>query len=144
MNRLNAAKLLVSGLMTLVVFVVIEYIWEFFLGDVLFPRMAELREHEYLIVGDWDGRNHMLNLLVAFINCTLMIWLYAALRPMFGVGPRNALITSGFALAFILAFMVNNVNLGYVPARLFAMDAINLLLEIPLAMLAGAYIYEYS
>ena len=68
----------------------------------------------------------------------MLIWLYASLRPMFGVGPRTALIASSFMFVFIFAFGLNYTNLGLFPLRLTLLDALNLIIELPLALIAGA------
>jgi hypothetical protein len=74
------------------------------------------------------------------IICT---WLYAAIRPRFGAGPRTALIAS--AIVWLLASVWVNVTsaaLGILPVRLLAITMVWQAIEIPLATLAGAYFYR--
>ena len=72
----------------------------------------------------------------------MLMWLYAALRPMFGVGIRTALITCAFAFTFVAAYVVNQVNLGLYPTWVGLIELIHLALELPLALIAGAQFYE--
>jgi hypothetical protein len=63
---------------------------------------------------------------------------------MFGVGSKTALITSLYWLVFVTAFSINMANLGFYPWRIALVESFYLIIELPLAMLAGAYVYEYE
>ena len=71
-----------------------------------------------------------------------MIWLYASLRPMYGVGVKTALITSAFAVIVTFSLFVNWSNLGILPVRPALIEAVFETIEFPLAMLVGAAVYE--
>lgn len=141
MNRIRLNRLLLAGLSTFLAFVAIELLWESLIsallpGDVLeawtsFPRVSR-----------WTLRHQAINLAIALGNCFMMIWLYASLRPMFGVGARTALIASAFVFVFVMAFELNYVNLGFFTFRLVLIEAVSLLVELPLALAAGAQVYE--
>lgn len=141
MNRIRTGRLLAAGLITLLVFILVEIVWEFIIGAALFPRILEVSRAS-LGLKEWTPTSFAINIGVAAVNSIMMIWLYAALRPMFGVGPRNALITSGFVFAFVLAFSVNTVNIGYYPGLVAMFDMVSLLVELPIAIIAGAAFYE--
>ena len=141
MNRIRTSRLDLAGLVTLLVFILLELLWEGVIGTVLFgDQLAALRISEG--IPDWSFGEHILNLTVALFNCFIMIWLYASLRPMFGVGPRTALIASAFVFAFVFAFYINYANLGYISYRLGLVYAVDLIVELPLALIAGAQVYE--
>ena len=72
----------------------------------------------------------------------MVMWLYAALRPMFGVGPKTALITGAFVLTFISAYAINESNLGIYPLQVTLVQLFYWVIELPLAVIAGAYFYE--
>lgn len=147
MNRIRVNRMLLAGLVTMIVYILIELLWETLIGSLV---LSVMRLHpEYADVlnppgGIWDyGKvNQVVNIGVGLVICILLIWLYAALRPMFGVGPRNALITGGFVFAFMLALTINYVNLGFLPVWFGAVEQVNLLVELPLSLVAGAYVYE--
>jgi divalent metal cation (Fe/Co/Zn/Cd) transporter len=141
MNRIRLNRLFLAGLATFLAFVVIEIIWEkllgaLFMGDI----MAVLQS--YPDPAQWTVRNQVINLGIALGNCFMMIWLYASLRPMFGVGPRTALIASAFVFVFVFAFELNYANLDFFPFHLAVLEAVNLIVELPLALVAGAQVYE--
>ena len=141
MNRIRFNRLLIAGLVTFLVFIALELLWEGLIGSlVLGDTMEILRTYPNL--SHWTLRNQVVNIAIALGNCFMLIWLYASLRPMFGVGPRTALIASSFMFVFIFAFGLNYTNLGLFPLRLTLLDALNLIIELPLALIAGAKVYE--
>jgi hypothetical protein len=140
MNRIRTSRLLLAGLATLLAFFMIELLWEG-LSVVLFgDQLATLRISGG--IPHWSLREQILNLAIALFNCFMMIWLYASLRPMFGVGPRTALIASAFVFAFVFAFDINYANLGFIPYRLGLIYAVDLIIELPLSLIVGAQVYE--
>lgn len=141
MNRIRIDKMLLAGLVTLIVFVGVELVIEKLMFSTLF--LKEITEwNRRLGIAEWNPANDVLNIFTALINSTLLIWLYAALRPMFGVGTRTALIASAFAFAIYLASYVNQVNLHMIPLNIAAIESGYLIIEMPIAVLAGAYVYE--
>jgi hypothetical protein len=140
MNKIKVGRLLLAGFATLIVFILLEVIVEGFFFNALFsvgkwglPQYSPPR---------WGIANQVLNISLALLNSIMMIWLYAALRPMFGVGPKTALIASGFAFAFIFSLGINFANLGFYPIQPALIELFAELIELPLALLAGAYVYE--
>lgn len=140
MNRIKVGRLLLSGLITMLAFIAIEFIVES-VGDLLFRGIYDAW-YGKLILPNWTTANYVFNIFIALVNSTMLMWLYAALRPMFGVGIRTALITSAFAFTFVAAYVVNQVNLGLFPIWIGLIELIYLILELPLALIAGAQFYE--
>lgn len=65
----------------------------------------------------WSASNIVVNNAIAILNCMALIWLYASLRPMYGVGTKTALITSAFGIIiFGFSLFINFINLGLIPA----------------------------
>lgn len=142
MNRIRLNRMLLAGLATFLVWIVVEILVEQVIGRVLFGDLIEQQVIQTTNILDWGIPNYVLNLLIALINCTLLIWLYASLRPMFGVGTRTALITSAFGIIFSLTMTVNGINLGLVPPQVGLTEWIFEVIEFPLAMMAGSLVYE--
>jgi hypothetical protein len=140
MNKIKVGRLLVAGLVTMIVFIMVEFLLEF----VIFDALIGLRNwiNQLYAPSSWRISNHVLNILIALVNSIILMWMYAALRPMFGVGPKTALIASGFAYAFIFSFMINFANLRFYPIRPALIEMFYQLIEIPIAILVGAYYYE--
>lgn len=141
MNRIRPVRLLLAGLATLIVFLIIEILWEGLIGATLLnDALSSIRT----IAGtdDWSLRAQVLNLVIALFNCFMMIWLYASLRPMYGVGVRTALIATAFVFAFVFAFELNLTNIGLIPGGLTLIDTVDLIVELPISLIAGAQVYE--
>jgi hypothetical protein len=141
MNRIKVKRLVMAGAVTLLVFIAVEFLVESVIGQALFGRLLEEWYHT-LDAPTWGVTNIVLNILIALVNCTILTWLYAALRPMFGVGTKTALITSAFALFFVAAFAANGVNLGLYPLPVALTEWGVQLVELPIAIIAGARFYE--
>jgi hypothetical protein len=119
----------------------VEWIVERLIGKALIGDYLNAW-HQTLAAPDWGITNTLLNLFIALVNTTILMWLYAALRPMFGVGVRTALVTSFFVFIFMAAFSINMINLGIFPWEIGLLETIYLLIELPLAMIVGAKVYE--
>lgn len=81
--------------------------------------------------------------IYGFLLGILLVWLYAAIRPRFGPGPRTALL-AGLAVWFVYSGSFADFHLA-VPLFPTVVPLGNLawgLVELPLAALAGAWVYR--
>jgi MFS family permease len=79
----------------------------------------------------------------AFLIGIFAVWLYAAIRPRYGAGPRTAII-AGFAvwcLGYLLA-AVTPLALKRFPASIMAIGLVVGLIEVIVGTLVGAKIYR--
>ena len=141
MNRIRVKRVILSGLITFFVFIAIEYLLERIIGNYLFGGGIDSWMYS-LDVPNWNLTNNTINILIAIVNVIVVMWLYAALRPMFGVGTKTALITSGFMLVFVSSFTLNQVNLGLIPFQVSIVQLFYQYIELPIALVAGAQFYE--
>lgn len=144
MNKIKLNRMLLAGLVTFFVWIIIEVLVEQVIGTVIFGNRIQLIWLQTTNVRNWGIANNILNILIALVNCTVLIWLYASLRPMFGVGTKTALITSALGVIWGLSMTFNGINLGLFPARIGLVEWVYELIEFPLAMIAGALVYEGS
>jgi len=146
MNEINVKRMLLAGLAMLVMWIavaiLVQILFEQLVAPVFFGQTAEAMRLELIESADRSALNYWLGGLTALVNCTLLIWLYASLRPMYGVGTRTALITSAFGVILGFSVSVNLINNGLIPLKLGLIDAVCEAIEFPIAMLAGAAIYE--
>jgi hypothetical protein len=78
-----------------------------------------------------------------FLLGIALVWFYAAVRPRFGPGPKTAVIT-GLAVWFVvwlLGFGGTMIG-GLFPTNLVVTIVIWELFEVPIATLAGAWLYQ--
>jgi len=71
------------------------------------------------------------------------VWIYAAIRPRYGAGVGTA-ARAGIAAWGLAVFLANLANYpsGLFPMRLLVITAIVALVEIPVATIAGAWLYK--
>ena len=143
MNEIKVKRLVLAGFITLVVFIITEILVESFLEQVVY-RQLYIDLYLSLGIPRMGLKGQILNISIGLVNCFILIWLYAALRPMYGVGVKTALITSLYGLVFITAFSINMANLGFYPWSIALIESFYLLIELPVALIAGAYFYEYE
>jgi len=142
MNRIRLNRMLLAGLATFFVWIAAEILVEQVFGRVLFGDLIDKQILQASNIRDWVVPNYVLNILIALVNCTILIWLYASLRPMYGVGTRTALITSAFGIIFWFSMTVNGINLGLFPPQVGLVELVYEIIEFPMAMTAGALVYE--
>ena len=142
MNEIRLKRLLLGGLATFVAWIGVSILLEGILGSLLFGDLIEEMWLETSVIGEWSGLNQVLNIALALLNSTLLIWLYASLRPMYGVGARTALIASTLGVIWVWSLTLNLINLGLLPPELGLVEGLYESIEFPIAMLAGAEIYE--
>jgi hypothetical protein len=144
MNKIRFNRLLLAGFVTFVVWVIVEILVEQVIGRVLFGNLINQQWIHTTNILNWGPANHVLNILIALVNCMILIWLYGCLRPMFGVGVKTALITSAFGIIFGFSMTINGINLGLFPPQVGLAEFVYELIEFPIAMIAGAAVYEGS
>ena len=81
--------------------------------------------------------------LFGFLLGIVTIWLYAAIRPRYGAGPRSAIMAG--LIVFFLAYIYGNAGLtvmGFMPASMMLIIDGWGLVEILIAAVAGAWLYQ--
>jgi hypothetical protein len=89
----------------------------------------------------------LLQLIAATFGLGLLaVWLYAAIRPRYGAGPRTALRAglAVWALSYLYSGIYVWAGIGAVPPVLTWLPVAWSLVEVPLATLLGAWIYRES
>jgi hypothetical protein len=82
-------------------------------------------------------------ILLGFVVGVALVWVYAAIRPRLGPGPKTA-ATAG-VLVWLLAYVYSGVAfcvLGLMTSRLLIIGLIWGLVELIVAGIAGAWLYS--
>jgi hypothetical protein len=80
--------------------------------------------------------------VMSFLVGIALVWLYAAIRPRFGPGPKTALIAAAFV--WFLGYFYPSVGfgvMGFLPWRLLNIALIWGVVEVVVAALVGARLY---
>ena len=141
MARMNTVRILLGGLLAGLVMNVGEAaLHAGVVGDDTAKLYADLR-----VPLPTPSANIPVLVAATFVLGITAVWLYAAIRPRFGAGPKTALI-AGLAV-WVLAHLWSGVYLGNGYAGVFTTKLAWLpvlwgLVEAPLATLAGAALYN--
>ena len=91
--------------------------------------------------------NNMIMWFVAldFLFGIFLVWLYAAIRPRFGPGPKTAAIAGlAYWVLFGLLHALSEAPMGLFPQNLYVSGTVIMLVQSVLASLVGAKLYTES
>jgi apolipoprotein N-acyltransferase len=138
MGNISIKRMLLGGLVAGLVICLGEYIagW-LILGEQWAEVLAEAGTGE---LGDIQIASFA---IIALLYGIALIWIYAAIRPRFGPGPKTAII-AGITLWVVAYFLVCAyvMVIGVYPAGLLIAAVVWGLFELPIAAIAGAWLYQ--
>jgi len=138
MGSINVTRMLLGGLLAGLVLNIGEYVlnelilaaqWSAFMAE---SGMAEFSTGQLASFA-----------IITFLFGIVLIWIYAAIRPRFGPGPKTAVIAglTMWAIAWLL-FGATLFAAGIYPMRLTVTTIVWGLFEAPIAAVAGAWLYR--
>jgi hypothetical protein len=139
MGKINAGRVLIGGIVAGIIITVVEWLVN---GVVLLEDWTEaLRALGKS--GEMTTGATVLYVLWSLLVGIATIWLYAAIRPRFGAGPRTAVI-AGFAMWIFayLSYTIAVAAVGLFPGRLLGITAVIGAVELVAAALVGAWLYR--
>src|SRR3989442_6592130 len=138
MGRINWGRVVWGGLLAGLVLNVVDAI---VYGKWLAPDYAAAMQ----ALGKPGSMSSLIPLFVVldFVYGIGLLWVYAAIRPRFGAGPKTAVI-AGVALWFFVGLLhaVGDAPMGLMPARLMTIGTVVALILMPVATVVGAYVYK--
>ena len=139
MGKINWSRVILGGLLAAVVMMGLALLNAVSFQRTWFEAVSELVGDQ--AEGAW-GRAVMacgILMLLAGVAC---VWLYAAVRPRYGPGPKTAAI-AGLAMWFIpSAVDVFWAYLGLIPTRGLAVPLLVYLPIVIVATISGAWLYK--
>ena len=138
MGKMNVSRIIGGGLLAGLVLNIGEFVLNM---PVLGKQMEEAMQAKNLPIP--GGGAIALYVVLAFVLGIAVVWLYAAIRPRFGAGPKTAII-AGLAVWFFVWLWVHisMVPVGLFPTSLILITLIWGFFEVPLATLIGAWTYK--
>jgi hypothetical protein len=138
MGQINVGRVVAGGLLAGLVISISEFILNMYV--VAAPMEEALKAHNLPAVG--GGAIGVFVLLCFGLGISL-VWLYAAIRPRYGAGPRTALCAAAAVWWFAFVFpQIGNVAMGLFPAGVTAVATMWGLAEVAIAAVAGARLYQ--
>ncbi len=139
MGRINWGRVVLGGLLAGVVLNIVDWLTY---GVWLKPDLAAAMQTLGKQPGAMDSA---VPLWVAldFVYGIGLLWVYAAIRPRFGAGPKTAVI-AGVAVWFFVGLLhaIGEAPMGFMPQRVMMIGTIVNLIELAVAGPVGAYVYK--
>ena len=143
MGRINVARMILGGLVAGLVMNASE---AFLHARVLAADGAKLLEDWKALGLSLDVRPSLLFWLIGitFVLGFFAVWLYAAIRPRYGAGPKTALCAglAVWAMSYLYSGVYIDAGILVVPTKLTWRPVAWGLVEIPVATLLGAWVYR--
>lgn len=140
MGKINWTRVLIGGLIAGVAFNVLMFAaWYLFVRHTLTATLEALGRPTQETVGSL-----VLMVVLFLLTGILAVWLYAAIRPRYGAGPGTAAL-AGLAAGLLLRVFPDigwGLTLRLIPARVWAIDAVDTLVISVVATLVGACVYK--
>ncbi len=137
MGKINLQKVVVGGLVAGVVLNVFDFlVYGVWLKNDMNAAMAALNKPAI------TSNMILWFVFLDFLYGIWLVWLYAAIRPRFGAGPKTA-VTAGVAM-WVLFGLLNTLAqapMGLFPQRLMVIPVVVTLITWPIAAAAGAKFY---
>ena len=139
MSKINLKRVFVGGLVAGIVFLVLGFASYFlYLGDEWKPVMDDLGAP----INETAGM-YIFSIISCFIVGILAVWLYAAIRPRYGPGPKTA-VCAGLAVWFIYCLIgfAWTGFMGMFPCKLVWIAIIVGLVQTVLGAFLGGWVYK--
>ena len=138
MEKINLKTVLLGGLLAGLVM----NIGEFVLNGLVIGE-AWMEWAKSMNLPEMAGNVIIFYVIWSFLTGIALVWLYAAIRPRFGAGIRTAVYAGLFlwVTMWVLGFGSMLIQ-GVFPNDLILISIVWGLFEVPLASVAGAYLYK--
>jgi hypothetical protein len=141
MKKISIAKVALAALVASLAFLFVEVILEG--GVMLIFGVSEAKMMQEASIPIPSGTFfYVLTIVYLYLVCSLIMWVYAAIRPRFKDHLHAALATSFVFWLFAFLFVVNYSNVGLYPLKFALLGMGFNLVEIPAAVMAGALVYR--
>jgi hypothetical protein len=115
-----------------------------FLLEYLIESLLSIRVKDLLTQADFGPGFTITYFAMLYIGLTLILIIYALVRPRFKSRWRAGLVTGGIMYLYTGLFMTQMLNFGLMPTKLFAISAAVNSIELPIALFVGIVSYPDS
>lgn len=139
MNKINFGRVLLGGLVAGVVLNIGEIIFNML---IMGAQMREFMSARNL--PEDPGSNFLVvAILLTFVLGVVIVWVYAAMRPRLGPGPKTAICAGVIAWIFVCVYcgIINGIILQ-VPRQMMIIGIAWCFIEYTVAAVAGAALYK--
>ncbi len=138
---MNRQKIVVAGLVAGLVLNVLDFVsYSYIVGTQLASAMDAVNPS--LTAAMSTSRAMATSIVLDFLMGIALVWLYAAMRPRYGPGPRNALM-SAFFVWLISAFAFSMFHtMGMMTMHLWLLMACITFVNLSIGALVGGKLYS--
>ncbi|MFQ5742696.1 MAG: hypothetical protein ACE5HV_03810 [Acidobacteriota bacterium] len=138
MGKINMGRVILGGLLAGLVM----NIGETLLNTVIVGEEFEAAT-EALGLPPVGGSAIAIFVIMGFALGCAMVWLYAAIRPRFGAGPKTAICAGLLIWSFVYLYAgIGWMAMGLFPSSLIMVSILWGLFEVPISAVAGAWLYK--
>ncbi len=138
MGRIDVGRVILGGLLAGLIINLSEMV----LGLAVMAESWELALRE-LGMAQPGGGTIAVYLVVGFLLGIITVWIYAAMRPRFGPGPKTAVLAGLVVWLLAYAWRLLDIGLtGLFDPGLLVLPAAWGLVEVVIAALAGGWLYR--
>lgn len=138
MNKINFARVLLGGLVAGLVMNVSEFV----LNDVVLgAQMKAFMASRNL--PDPGGSFIAVAVILTFVIGVVLVWVYAAMRPRLGPGPKTAICAGviGWLFACVYCGIIYGMIFQF-PTNILVIGVVWCFFEYTIATIAGAWLYK--
>jgi hypothetical protein len=137
----NGSRVILGGLAAGLVMNVVGFVIN---GMLLGPRMSAEMEAAVpgLAAKMMNSTGVGVDLVTQFVIGTLIVWLYAAMRPRFGAGPRTAVFAALVPWICGLFFYSGWLLSGMMSSGTYVVVSIGALINVIIGGMVGAWLYR--
>jgi hypothetical protein len=137
-KRINWGRVILGGIAAGVVLGIGEYVLhEYVLGARMQEAMIEME------MENPTGADIAIFSAITLVTGILLVWLYAAIRPRFGPGPRTAIVAGLFLWVPLNVFWYGyNLAWETFPQDVITTSTVWGFFALPIATLVGAWLYR--
>ena len=138
---INTGKVIVGGLVAGLVMNVSGFVVQ---GMMLGPRMmAEMAAVAPSLANMQPGAGQIAGRVVsAFVVGIMLVWIYVAIRPRFGPGPKTAMISAAVVWIFGFLFYLDWLYVGMMTPATYAIVSFAMIVTLAIAAWLGAMLYK--
>jgi hypothetical protein len=138
---INTGKVVVGGLVAGVIMNVSGFVMQ---GMVLGKRMmAEMAAVAPSLGNMQPGGGEIAGrVLTQFVVGIMLVWMYAAMRPRFGPGPKTAMISAFIVWLFGFLFYLDWLYTGMMTPMTYALVSLVMVVTLAIAAWVGCMLYK--
>jgi hypothetical protein len=140
MGNINIGRWIIGGVVCAIILFIVDFIVN---GVILMEQWtAAMAALQQPAMGETVGEIVFFAILNLIVGLTA-VWIYAGIRPRFGPGAKTA-VYAGLA-TWLIGYLVPNaffLATGLFPAHLLWTLIIIALIQVPVATVAGAWLYQ--